>query len=130
MSLPRWVLQRSPKEDWRPIPGLPDYEASTLGRIRSQRTGRWQIMFGTITGSGYRYVCIRQGGAKKNRTVHSLVAEAFHGPRPDGLEVRHLDGNHLNNAPTNLTYGTPSQNRYDSVAHGTHRWARRHGAAS
>jgi hypothetical protein len=48
------------------------------------------------------------------------VAEAFHGPRPVGLEVRHLDGDSLNNAASNLRYGTRTENLLDAVEHGTH----------
>jgi len=57
------------------------------------------------------------------RAIHRLVAAAFHGPRPDGQHIRHLDGNHLNNEASNLTYGTPSQNILDQVAHGRHNMA-------
>jgi hypothetical protein len=52
------------------------------------------------------------------RYVHSLVAEAFIGPRPIGLEVRHLDGDSTNNAVDNLRYGTHAENMQDRVKHG------------
>lgn len=45
--------------------------------------------------------------------VHQLVALTFLGPRPKGQEVRHLDGDPLNNAVTNLAYGTRSENILD-----------------
>jgi hypothetical protein len=115
----------SAREEWRPIPGLPYYEASNLGRIRSSQSGSHVILRGWLSGSGYRYVKIRQDGRPKDRTVHSLVAEAFYGPRPEGMEVRHLDGTRLNNAADNLRWGTASENRYDSVRHGTHRMVAR-----
>lgn len=108
------------QEDWRPIPGCPGYEASSLGHIRSLRAGVYVELRGSLSGSGYRYVKIRQDGEPRHRTVHSLVAEAFYGPRPAGLEVRHLDGTRTNNVASNLRFGTPSENRYDSVRHGTH----------
>lgn len=39
--------------------------------------------------------------------VHILVAEAFLGPRPGGMEeCRHLDGDKLNNRADNLRWGT------------------------
>ena len=52
--------------------------------------------------------------------VHQMVAEAFIGPKPLGLEVRHLDGNRLNNHSCNLAYGTRRQNMLDAMKHGTH----------
>lgn len=51
--------------------------------------------------------------------VHSLVAEAFIGPRPPGLIVCHKDGNPKNNNVDNLYYGTTKQNSADSIRHGT-----------
>lgn len=57
---------------------------------------------------------------QRTRLVHQVVAEAFHGPRPAGLETRHLDGDLLNNRSENLAYGTHGDNVADSVLHGTH----------
>lgn len=53
--------------------------------------------------------------------VHQLVAEAFIGPRPDGQEVRHLNGDPADNRVQNLAYGTRSQNVADAIRHGTYR---------
>lgn len=43
-------------------------------------------------------------------TIHSLVAAAFIGPRPEGLVINHKDGNRLNNVVENLEYCTYSEN--------------------
>jgi hypothetical protein len=59
----------------------------------------------------------------RTRLVHQMVLAAHAGPRPDGQEVRHLDGDPLNNWLANLAYGTPSENSADKVRHGTHPWA-------
>jgi hypothetical protein len=51
--------------------------------------------------------------------VHQLVCEAFHGPRPTSEhQVRHLDGNRLNNHATNLAWGTREENDADRKLHG------------
>jgi len=46
---------------------------------------------------------------------------AFHGEKPDGYEARHLDGDKLNNHPSNLAWGTHSENECDKMKHGTQR---------
>lgn len=48
--------------------------------------------------------------------VHNLVLEAFVGPRPPGMECRHLDSNKLNNRLYNICWGTKSQNALDHAA--------------
>jgi hypothetical protein len=47
--------------------------------------------------------------------VATLVAAAFIGPRPDGLEVCHKDDDKDDNRPGNLYYGTRDQNIADSI---------------
>ena len=104
-------------EEWRPIPGYPDYEASSLGRIASVKRGERQVLAGGRTDTGYRNVLLYTDGVRVGARVHALVALTFHGPRPEGLEVRHLDGDQLNNAATNLRYGTHEENMQDQRRH-------------
>jgi hypothetical protein len=52
------------------------------------------------------------------KTVHSLVALAFHGPRPEGLDVAHGNCVKTDNRPSNLRYCTRSENLLDSVVLG------------
>lgn len=52
-------------------------------------------------------------GSKMMR-VHSLVAEAFLGPRPKKHDVDHIDRNPLNNHISNLRYVTRSQNAHNN----------------
>jgi hypothetical protein len=69
----------------------------------------------------YEYVNPSVMGRPVMRSVHRLVCEAWHGAKPVWAdEVRHLDGNPRNNIPGNLDWGTRSQNRLDTVAHGRH----------
>ncbi|SDN35029.1 NUMOD4 motif-containing protein [Geodermatophilus siccatus] len=111
------------REQWKPVRGVPAYNVSNLGRVRSRRRSREPVVLaGWISDTnGYRHVWLCTDAGKTCRTVHTLVCEAFHGPRPRGHEARHLDGDSQNNRADNLRWGTPSQNRLDSVRHGTHR---------
>lgn len=105
------------KEEWRDIPG---YE----GRYRVSSTGRvFSLPRQGTTGGVLRTSANKRGYASASfcnvrREVHSLVALAFLGPRPPGYQVRHLDGNPLNNHVENLAYGTRSENQRDKVRHG------------
>lgn len=116
------------QEQWRPVIGFDGYEVSNLGRIMSfRRHVRPYLMRGALKSpDGYRMVQLRDGiSGGRLRLVHCLVAEAFIGPRPEGSQVRHLDGDKSNNIVSNLTYGTASENAYDQVRHGVHHVARR-----
>ncbi len=98
-------------EQWRPIPGYP-YEASSLGNIRNAKTLRvLKHLPDNRKGHGYARVAIAINGFSKFFTIHRLVAAAFIGPYPDGLEIDHLDGDRRNNRPENLEYVTKAENR-------------------
>jgi len=107
-------------EEWRPVAGFADYEVSDLGRVRSRSRKRSPRVLACPPGTrGYRKVTLRREGKNFTRHVHVLVCEAFHGPRPDGQMVRHLDGNQLNNAASNLAWGSAVENAADMKRHGT-----------
>lgn len=123
--------------EWKPIPSLRFYEASEDGRIRSVsriiETSNGQIRrYKSVElspGSSNQFGHLKVQAAGKCRYVHALVAEAFCGPKPEGTQVRHLDGDCTNNAASNLTYGTPKQNADDKLRHGTKRKGESHPGA-
>ena len=55
------------------------------------------------------YMVVTVGG--KLERVHRLVAKAFLGECPEGLEVDHIDNNSINNDISNLQYITGADNR-------------------
>jgi hypothetical protein len=123
-------------EEWRPVVGYEGlYEVSSEGRVRSldritggkrRRRIRGQMLTPTPHPDGRRVaVSLCKDGIQRAPAVHRLVAAAFLGPRPVGLDICHGDGNGFNNAVANLRYDTRSANLLDSVRHGTHPWARR-----
>ena len=109
---------------WKQIPGMPRYEASSTGEIRSwARSGPRsanpstpRILSQTRHRSGHMRVCL---GRSRSTAVHVLVLLAFHGPRPEGFVCRHLDGNPANNSAENLQWGTIAENCEDRRTHGT-----------
>jgi len=62
---------------------------------------------------------LSKDGIQLNYSVHRLVMLAFVGPRPEGLEICHGDGNPENNALSNLRYDTKVGNAADKVLHKT-----------
>lgn len=111
--------------EWKQIPGFPDYEASSLGQIRSLKAWKPRVLVGGYNDKGYRQVGLHYPGIAIRRTVHRLVALTFLGETPEGLQVRHIDGDKNNCAVSNLTFGTASDNILDQVRHGHHYYANR-----
>lgn len=103
-------------ERWAAYPQIPAYEVSDRGRVR--RGGR--ILAQRVGAkTGYPMVTLSLGGRSIGRTVHSMVAEAFIGPRPPEHEVSHQDGVRANPRLGNLRYETKAQNHARRRAHGT-----------
>lgn len=124
-------------EAWRPVPeweGL--YEVSSHGRVRSvdrnvhYADGRLRTFWGKVRklhldSFGYPKVTLKVQGLERRVLVHQIVCTAWHGPAPEGHEVRHLDGVPANCHKDNLAWGTSAENTADSRRHGTHRRARK-----
>ena len=111
------------ENQWVYIPGFSGYRANALGEIRGLRRrgcdGR--VLTPHVDRGGYPCVTLYgDNGVRKTFRVHNVIALVFHGPRPEGLVTRHLDGDQMNNVPSNLAYGTYSENAFDQVAHGKH----------
>lgn len=113
-------------EEWRSIPGLERYEASSLGRVRHKE--RKVPLKGHVNRAGYPafgYVDIDNKDARhyktRNMFFHQAVALAFHGqPSDPSLIVMHLDNDKTNNRPENLKWGTRAENNAQAMAGGLH----------
>lgn len=111
-------------ERWVPAPGFEGhYLVSSEGRVHSLKRRKHDgspIFVNWKTDRyGYAIVDLWREGKAARRRVHVLVAGAFLGQRPDGQEVRHLDGDSANPRLANLAYGTRAENRRDRIGHGT-----------
>jgi len=131
-SYPR-LRPLTPVEHWRSVVGYEGlYEISDHGSVRSldrlivlvdgrRRTFPGVVLRPSLRADGHLQVNLWRGGNYRTRKVHQLVAEAFIGPRPDGMEVCHNDGDPVNNDLFNLRYDTQSENGRDVVRHGRHK---------
>ncbi|ACL58477.1 HNH endonuclease signature motif containing protein [Methylobacterium nodulans] len=125
------------KEEWRLVPSLPIYEASSLGNLRRVSSacadGKPLQIKGTVFSNGYRYLQTTFGQPKGKRLAvgfHRLICEAFHGPSPFvGAIPRHLNGDPLNNVPENLAWGTAKENAADRRLHGRDLLGEKHRSA-
>lgn len=130
MSNRKYTTQFSPEEleneEWKDVVGFEGvYSVSNLGRIRRDRGGS-----GIVTGrifrnvydtNGYPIVSLQyipNNKPRKTYTIHRLVAAAFFGPVPKGLQCNHKDGNKANNRVSNLEYITPRENTLHAIKNG------------
>lgn len=126
-----------PNERWLPVAkyeGL--YSISNFGRVRSEGRvvqkidGTTQAVHARLLSAvpdrkGYLRVNLFRENIGATCYIHQLMMEAFVGPAPLGLLIRHLNGDQSDNRLPNLCYGTDSENQLDTVRHGTHHNSRK-----
>lgn len=112
-------------EIWKAVPRFPEYQVSSLGRVRRsvpdiQGKNCGKIIKGWIANSGYRQVRIRRGGIYYSLLVNRLVCHAFHGEPPTPKHhASHRDGNKTNNRKGNVRWLSASENNMERHKHGT-----------
>ena len=104
------------------IPNYSNYLITSEGQIFSLMTGK-QMRIGNR--QGYVTVILRdEEGRTKTHYLHRLVAQAFYGDIPEGMEINHLDEDKNNNTLSNLSlidhasncrYGTRNQRISDGL---------------
>lgn len=110
-------------EEWCIIHDYPEYEASSLGRVRritskmGAKAGR--ILKPRAGNSGYLRVSLHKGDGNSSECgIASLVLTSFLGPRPANCEPNHKDGIKTNNFVDNLEWVTHSENMVHAYAIG------------
>jgi len=112
-------------EEWRDVPGLPDFMASSWGRVikkptlgKTRGVGKRvytaQPTFGSVVsshkGAKHKYMSTYYKGVG-NLKVHRVVCAAFHGPAPfPRAVVIHINEDAYDNRPSNLKWGTQKEN--------------------
>ncbi len=130
-------------EVWLPVPdydGL--YSVSNLGRVRKEEHTVYygdhrdfrkepQKIKKQQLSSNKKYLFTTLSKDKKtiHVGVHRIMAWAFFGEQKEGIEVRHKNGNSLDNRIENLCYGTKSDNMKDAIKHGTFQMSEWHSCA-
>ena len=133
------LIEDSPHEEWKPVVGYEGlYEVSDAGRVRSltrmetsthwrtgtivQRRRDGRVLKPALDTGGYPYVNLyrmNRGGSKYGEIaqIQRLVLEAFVGPRPDGMQACHNNGEQLDATLSNLRWDTREANMVDQVRH-------------
>jgi hypothetical protein len=120
------------QEVWLPVVGYEGlYEVSDQGRVRglarmkkskngSQSLWPARVLKQFKRCPRYWSVRLSREGKAVNYNVHSLVAQAFLGEKPEGLIVLHGADGSLDNSLANLNYGSYKQNSLDKHRDGTY----------
>ena len=110
-------------EKWLPALNFEGvYEVSSYGRIRRIGGGRGAKLGRILRPGvnrkeeGYLYLFLYKNCRSTRYYVHRIVAGAFHGPRPEGHEVNHIDGDKQNCRADNLEWVTKKENARHAVS--------------
>lgn len=108
----------SEHEEWLPVVGYEGlYEVSSQGRVRNRHGLTLKTW---INQDGYGQLGLSRNGRKRQKLVHRLVCEAFHGPAPEGKPfVLHGRNGRGDNSADNLRWGSNSDNMRDRRIDGT-----------
>lgn len=111
-----------------PVDNFPAYMIGKDGHLFSYRKKRhsvaahWRRVKGSPGKYGHLIVKLINRELKQRRYafIHSMVLEAFVGPKPDGFECRHFpDRDPSNNCLNNISWSSRLENAHDKAFHGT-----------
>ena len=118
-----FTIMSDSDQTMRECPSYPGYFADGNGNVYSDRSrhGRARIhqLKSASNVEGYLICSLMVNGIQKTVPVHTIVLDAFVGPRPPRMECRHKDGTRKNNRLDNLCWGTKTENQRDRIVHGT-----------
>ena len=96
-------------EIWKKIKAYPNYEISSLGKVKNLNTN--QNMKLRKRDDGYIDVGLTKNGQQTNELLHRLVGKTFCKKQSGEVEVDHIDKNRSNNKSSNLRWATGSDNQ-------------------
>jgi len=114
----------SEAEVWKPVVSHPGrYEVSNWGRVCVLTAPGWRgcvfhnarrrMLTTAPGGRAKNYLRVHLYNPERFAFVHCLVAEAFLGPRPDGLVILHKNDDGHDNRADHLRYGDRDENELD-----------------
>lgn len=117
-------------EQWKPVLGWEDlYVVSNRGRVMSLRRSLILSAQKKKSGKDNHHWYVNLSGPAREApwikvqvrvAVHTLVLEAFVGPRPAGMQACHWDDDGDNNHLSNLRWDTHKGNSADRERNNTH----------
>jgi hypothetical protein len=105
-------------EAWKPVVGYEGiYSVSDAGRVRRDAPGQGArpgaVLRPSTMKSGYKQVTLYLNGLVSTRRIHRLMAEAFLGPCPQGMEACHENDIPHDNRISNIRWDTHKGNCSD-----------------
>tara|TARA_R110000868_G_scaffold258046_2_gene515291 strand:- start:431 stop:886 length:456 start_codon:yes stop_codon:yes gene_type:complete len=104
-------------ELWKEIENFKNYDVSTFGNIRNNKTNK--ILKYNPNQKGY-YLVTLYGDIRKTLAIHRLVACAFIENEKNYLQVDHIDRNKTNNNVENLRWVTQQYNMWNKMHKNIH----------
>lgn len=111
------VYVDKPGEQWKDVVDYEGiYQVSNYGTVKrvkraaATRVGAQVKHLAPSKSYFYPRVVLHNQDRGKSFFVHALVAAAFLGPRPEGHQINHKNGDKLNPGADNLEYCTQSEN--------------------
>jgi hypothetical protein len=103
-----------------PLGLVNNYKAGSDGNIYSfTKHGKGKRLKPRLYRGKYYRVNVVVDSVHKTYPVHKLVCMSIHKDRTsEGLLVRHLDDNPIDNLPSNLRWGTSQDNSNDAIKNG------------
>lgn len=98
-------------EEWRTIEGFPNYQVSSLGRVKRNN----KMLRSRNDKYGYPRVNLYKNSDKYTKTLHRLVAEAFILNPEFKPTVNHIDEDKTNNKVSNLEWATMKEQNNHGV---------------
>ena len=100
------------EEIWKVIPGYEQYEASSLGKIRSTWFHKITELKPSLHQNGYYKINLSNNGTKTTLKVHQLIAMTFlnHVPNKFSVVVDHINNIKTDNRLANLQLLTNREN--------------------
>lgn len=97
-------------EEFRPIPGFPNYQISNLGKVYMKKGGNWVEKKPNLNNVGYYRISLHHKGRRWKPWVSKLMGLIWLGGIPEDYMVDHINCNPLDNYVTNLQVITRKEN--------------------